>query len=60
MAHYLHQPQLKYLYHDILLLSETAVGLQNQLFINELAPDTIKGGKHGTIFTSTSVEIFIP
>ena len=30
------------------------------LFINELALDIIKGGKHGTILTSTSVEIFIP
>ena len=33
MAQYLHQPQLKYLYHDIIFLSETAVGLQNQLNI---------------------------
>ena len=29
------------------------------LFINELALDIIKGGKHGTILTSTLVEIFI-
>jgi len=29
----LNQPQLKYLYHDIIFLSETAVGLQNQLNI---------------------------
>ena len=29
------------------------------LFINELALDIIKGGKHGAILTSTSVEIFI-
>ena len=30
------------------------------LYINELALDIIKGGKHGTLLTSTSVEIFIP
>ena len=29
------------------------------LFINELALDIIKGGKHGAILTSTLVEIFI-
>ena len=29
------------------------------LFINELAIDIIKGGKHGAILTSTLVEIFI-
>ena len=29
------------------------------LFINELALDIIKGGKHGVILTSTLVEIFI-
>ena len=29
------------------------------LFINELALDIIKGGKHGTILTSALVEIFI-
>ena len=29
------------------------------LFINELALDIIKGGKHGAILTSTLVEVFI-
>ena len=29
------------------------------LFINELALDIIKGGKHGAILTSTLVEIYI-
>ena len=29
------------------------------LFINQLALDIIKGGKHGAILTSTLVEIFI-
>ena len=29
------------------------------LFINELALDIIKGGKHGAIHTSTLVEIFL-